>query len=184
MRFELPWAINNDLAGRMWPPGLEFDLCHKCSYQFVCLRLRYYQFNKLQNASLLQNRFARKVIGAVILVSNLRWAVKSDWTWDFTAILVLRKCLNALNMFEFNVFFSLPVELISLLRIYLQIHLSRLSPHCLGWLFAVFHAVLLPLMPQLSQSLCTAAVSSPVVESNLLHIPGNSVGPIFGDSSP
>lgn len=105
MRFELPWAINNDLAGRMWPPGLEFDLCHKCSYQFVCLRLRYYQFNKLQNASLLQNRFARKVIGAVILVSNLRWAVKSDWTWDFTAILVLRKCLNALNMFEFNVFF-------------------------------------------------------------------------------
>lgn len=66
MRFELPWAINNDLAGRMWPPGLEFDLCHKCSYQFVCLRLSYYQFNKLQNASLLQNRFARKVIGAVI----------------------------------------------------------------------------------------------------------------------
>lgn len=103
MRFELPWAINNDLAGRVWPPGLEFDLCHKCSYQFVCLRLRYYQFNK--HASLLQNRFARKVIGAVILVSNLRWAVKSDWTWDFTAILVLRKCLNALNMFEFNVFF-------------------------------------------------------------------------------
>lgn len=136
----------------------------------------------MQNASLLQNRFARKVIGAVILVSNLRWAVKSDWTWDFTAILVLRKCLNALNMFEFNVFFSLPVQLISLLRIYLQIHLSRLSPHCLGWLFAVFHAVLLPLMPQLSQSLCTAAVSSPVVESNLLHIPGNSVGPIFGDA--